>query len=189
MPVILGLIGIVAFFYWQNENFLSAGNFTNLMAQMAAVTTIAIGVVFVLLLGEIDLSIGYVSGIAGRRRREAPVPRRELADDGHPRDHRRGDRDGAHRPAPGQLRRDHRRPVVRRHAGRAAVLAGRDPLLDRRPGRDRDRRLARSTTSRTTSSPTRPAILIAAIAIALFALSTLAGVVSRTAPRDSTPTT
>jgi D-xylose transport system permease protein len=35
------------------------------MVQMAAVTTIAIGVVFVLLLGEIDLSIGYVSGIAG----------------------------------------------------------------------------------------------------------------------------
>ena len=35
------------------------------MTQMAGVTTIAIGVVFVLLLGEIDLSIGYVSGIAG----------------------------------------------------------------------------------------------------------------------------
>ena len=35
------------------------------MVQMAGVTTIAIGVVFVLLLGEIDLSIGYVSGIAG----------------------------------------------------------------------------------------------------------------------------
>ena len=35
------------------------------MTQMAGVTTIAIGVVFVLLLGEIDLSIGYVSGVAG----------------------------------------------------------------------------------------------------------------------------
>jgi D-xylose transport system permease protein len=65
MPVIVGLAAIVIFFYSQNENFLSAGNFTNLMVQMAAVTTIAIGVVFVLLLGEIDLSIGYVSGIAG----------------------------------------------------------------------------------------------------------------------------
>ena len=65
MPVVLGLCVIVAFFYSQNENFLTAGNFTNLMVQMAAVTTIAIGVVFVLLLGEIDLSIGYVSGIAG----------------------------------------------------------------------------------------------------------------------------
>jgi D-xylose transport system permease protein len=65
LPVIVGLILIVGFFYSQNSNYLSAGNFTNLMVQMAGVTTIAIGVVFVLLLGEIDLSIGYVSGIAG----------------------------------------------------------------------------------------------------------------------------
>jgi D-xylose transport system permease protein len=65
LPIILGLIGIVAFFYWKNENYLSAGNFTNLMTQMAGVTTIAIGVVFVLLLGEIDLSISYIAGVAG----------------------------------------------------------------------------------------------------------------------------
>jgi D-xylose transport system permease protein len=65
LPIIVGLIGIVLFFYLKNENYLSAGNFTNLMTQMAGVTTIAIGVVFVLLLGEIDLSISYVSGVAG----------------------------------------------------------------------------------------------------------------------------
>lgn len=65
LPVLLGLIAITAFFYSQNSNFLTAGNFTNLITQMAAVTTIAIGVVFVLLLGDIDLSIGYVSGVAG----------------------------------------------------------------------------------------------------------------------------
>ena len=65
LPIIIGLLGIVAFFYWKNENYLSAGNFTNLMTQLAGVTTIAIGVVFVLLLGEIDLSISYVSGVAG----------------------------------------------------------------------------------------------------------------------------
>jgi D-xylose transport system permease protein len=65
LPIVVGLIFIVAFFYWKNENYLTAGNFTNLMTQMAGVTTIAIGVVFVLLLGEIDLSIGYVSGVAG----------------------------------------------------------------------------------------------------------------------------
>ena len=65
LPIVLGLIGIVLFFYSKNENYLSAGNFTNLMTQMAGVTTIAIGVVFVLLLGEIDLSISYVSGVAG----------------------------------------------------------------------------------------------------------------------------
>jgi D-xylose transport system permease protein len=65
MPVVLALVIITLVFYKVNDNFLTAGNFTNLMVQMAGVTTIAIGVVFVLLLGEIDLSIGYVSGIAG----------------------------------------------------------------------------------------------------------------------------
>ncbi len=56
---------IVVIFSSKNENFLTAGNFVNLMVQMAGVTTIAIGVVFVLLLGEIDLSVGFVSGVAG----------------------------------------------------------------------------------------------------------------------------
>jgi D-xylose transport system permease protein len=65
MPVVVALILITVVFYKVNSNFLTAGNFTNLMTQMAAVTTIAIGVVFVLLIGEIDLSIGYMSGIAG----------------------------------------------------------------------------------------------------------------------------
>ena len=74
LPIIIGLVLIVAFFYSKNSNYLSAGNFTNLMTQMAGVTTIAIGVVFVLLLGEIDLSIGYVSGIAGVIVAELQVP-------------------------------------------------------------------------------------------------------------------
>ena len=74
LPVLLGLAIIVVFFYSQNENFLTAGNFTNLITQMAGVTTIAIGVVFVLLVGEIDLSIGYVSGIAGVIVAELQVP-------------------------------------------------------------------------------------------------------------------
>ena len=74
LPIIVGLALIVAFFYSKNSNFLSAGNFTNLMTQMAGVTTIAIGVVFVLLLGEIDLSIGYVSGIAGVVVAELQIP-------------------------------------------------------------------------------------------------------------------
>ena len=74
LPIIIGLILIVAFFYSKNSNYLSAGNFTNLMTQMAGVTTIAIGVVFVLLLGEIDLSIAYVSGIAGIVVAELQIP-------------------------------------------------------------------------------------------------------------------
>jgi D-xylose transport system permease protein len=77
LPIVIGLALIVAFFYSKNENFLTAGNFTNLMTQMAGVTTIAIGVVFVLLLGEIDLSIAYVSGVAGVIVAQLQVP------DGH----------------------------------------------------------------------------------------------------------
>jgi D-xylose transport system permease protein len=74
LPVIIGLIAISLFFYSKNDNFLTAGNFTNLMTQMAGVTTVAIGVVFVLLLGEIDLSIGYVAGVAGVVVAELQVP-------------------------------------------------------------------------------------------------------------------
>ena len=74
LPIIVGLVLIVAFFYSKNSNYLTAGNFTNLMTQMAGVTTIAIGVVFVLLLGEIDLSIAYVSGIAGVVVAELQIP-------------------------------------------------------------------------------------------------------------------
>jgi D-xylose transport system permease protein len=64
-PVIVGLAVIVIFFSEKNGNFFTAVNFDNLIVQMAGTATIAIGVVFVLLLGEIDLSIGYVSGVAG----------------------------------------------------------------------------------------------------------------------------
>ncbi|RME10957.1 MAG: ABC transporter permease, partial [Ardenticatenia bacterium] len=64
LPIVLGLIVIAVIFQSQNENFLTARNFVNLIVQMAGITTIAYGVVFVLLLGEIDLSIGYVSAVA-----------------------------------------------------------------------------------------------------------------------------
>jgi len=73
-PVVLGLIAIVAFFTQKNSNFFTAVNFDNLIVQMAGTATIAIGVVFVLLLGEIDLSIGYVSGVAGVVAAELQLP-------------------------------------------------------------------------------------------------------------------
>jgi D-xylose transport system permease protein len=65
LPVIVGIIAITLFFHSKTGIFTSAVNFTNLIGQMAGVTVIAVGVVFVLLIGEIDLSIGYVSGVAG----------------------------------------------------------------------------------------------------------------------------
>jgi D-xylose transport system permease protein len=64
-PIIVGIIVIAIYFQARNPNFLTAGNFVNLLAQMAAITIIGMGIVFVLLLGEIDLSIGYVSGMGG----------------------------------------------------------------------------------------------------------------------------
>jgi len=60
--VLLMVSVIWAFFQFQNDRFLSPGNLTNLMLQQAAVATISIGVVLILLLGEIDLSVGAVSG-------------------------------------------------------------------------------------------------------------------------------
>jgi D-xylose transport system permease protein len=65
LPVVFGMAVIVIFFTAQSSNFFTAVNFDNLIVQMAGTTMIAIGVVFVLLIGEIDLSIGYVSGMAG----------------------------------------------------------------------------------------------------------------------------
>ena len=64
-PVLIGLVAIVVFFSFKADNFLSPGNFSNIITQMAGVTLLAYGVVFVLLIGEIDLSISFVSGIAG----------------------------------------------------------------------------------------------------------------------------
>ncbi|MFI7667412.1 sugar ABC transporter permease [Nocardia sp. NPDC049526] len=63
MPVAVGLVVIAVVFDRLNEHFLSAENLTNLALQMAATGTIALGIVLVLLLGEIDLSAGSVSGL------------------------------------------------------------------------------------------------------------------------------
>jgi D-xylose transport system permease protein len=65
LPIIVGLVLIAIIFQSQNDRFLTAGNFVNLIVQMAAITVIGMGIVFILLLGEIDLSVGYVSGVAG----------------------------------------------------------------------------------------------------------------------------
>jgi D-xylose transport system permease protein len=73
-PIVVAIVFITIFFYSKNSNFVGATNFNNLIVQMAGVTTIAFGVVFVLLLGEIDLSVGYVSGLAGVTVAELQLP-------------------------------------------------------------------------------------------------------------------
>jgi D-xylose transport system permease protein len=65
VPVVVGLIIIWAVFQVANGSFLSSRNLVNLTLQTTSVGVIALGIVLVLLLGEIDLSVGSVSGVAG----------------------------------------------------------------------------------------------------------------------------
>lgn len=63
LPIIIGLIVIAVIFGLRQPIFFAPRNFVNLLLQMAGITTIAMGIVFVLLIAEIDLSVGYVSGV------------------------------------------------------------------------------------------------------------------------------
>jgi D-xylose transport system permease protein len=65
LPAVLGLIVLVLVFSIMKPVFFSAGNFANLFTQGGHVVIIAMGLVFVLLLGEIDLSAGFTSGLCG----------------------------------------------------------------------------------------------------------------------------
>jgi len=65
LPAVLGLIVLCLVFGSLSSVFLTPGNFANLITQAAAVIVIAMGLIFVLLLGEIDLSAGYTAGVTG----------------------------------------------------------------------------------------------------------------------------
>ncbi|EGJ74076.1 putative ABC transporter transmembrane protein [Streptomyces sp. Tu6071] len=65
IPVVGALVIIAIIFQSLNSAFLSAGNISDIAVAMVGTGTIAVGIVFVLLLGEIDLSVGSVSGVAG----------------------------------------------------------------------------------------------------------------------------
>jgi D-xylose transport system permease protein len=61
---VVGAIALIwIIFQLQNSRFLSAVNLTNLALQITGTALISVGIVFVLLLGEIDLSVGAVSGV------------------------------------------------------------------------------------------------------------------------------
>jgi D-xylose transport system permease protein len=64
LPVIAGLLLVSILFQSLNGNFLTAGNLVNLLVQAAVFSILAMGQVFALLLGEIDLSIGFVAGLS-----------------------------------------------------------------------------------------------------------------------------
>ena len=65
LPAILGLIALGLIFKFSSQYFLTNRNLANLITQSAPVMVIAMGLVFVLLLGEIDLAAGFTSGVCG----------------------------------------------------------------------------------------------------------------------------
>jgi D-xylose transport system permease protein len=73
-PIIVGEVLIVILFGFTATNFFTAVNFVNLITETAGTAMLAFGVVFVLLLGEIDLSIGYLAGIGALLVAELQLP-------------------------------------------------------------------------------------------------------------------
>jgi D-xylose transport system permease protein len=74
LPIIVGLAFVVLLFGFTATNFFTPVNFVNLVNETAGTTMLAFGVVFVLLLGEIDLSIGYLAGIGALVVAELQLP-------------------------------------------------------------------------------------------------------------------
>ncbi|MFA7512897.1 MAG: ABC transporter permease [Mycolicibacterium vanbaalenii] len=64
LPAVLGLVVLFAVFGLANDRFLSALNLANLITQAGAICVLAMGLVFVLLLGDIDLSAGVAGGVS-----------------------------------------------------------------------------------------------------------------------------
>jgi D-xylose transport system permease protein len=73
-PVVIALALVVLVFSQTAQNFFTPGNFTNIITQMAGTCLLAYGIVFVLLIGEIDLSVSFVSGVAGVVVAKAQLP-------------------------------------------------------------------------------------------------------------------
>ena len=63
VPILIGLAALVAYFQIRNSVFLSASNLTNLFVQSCYFILLSMGEIWLLLLGEIDLSLGFNSGI------------------------------------------------------------------------------------------------------------------------------
>ena len=78
IPIIVGELAVVVFFAFTATNFFTSVNFVNLITETAGTALLAYGVVFVLLLGEIDLSIGYLAGISAVIVAELALPGRSL---------------------------------------------------------------------------------------------------------------
>jgi D-xylose transport system permease protein len=74
VPLIVGEVAVVVIFGLTATNFFTSTNFVNLITQTAGTCMLAYGIVFVLLLGEIDLSVGYLAGIGALIVAELQLP-------------------------------------------------------------------------------------------------------------------
>jgi D-xylose transport system permease protein len=82
VPLIVGQILVVVIFGFTATNFFTSTNFVNLITQTAGTCMLAYGIVFVLLLGEIDLSVGYLAGIGALIVAELQLPGRSWQTNG-----------------------------------------------------------------------------------------------------------
>jgi D-xylose transport system permease protein len=64
-PILIGFAALVVYFYIRSPVFLSAGNVTNLFVQATIFILLGMAEIWLLLMGDIDLSIGYTAGISG----------------------------------------------------------------------------------------------------------------------------
>ncbi len=78
LPAILGLVVLFTVFSFAHDRFLSTANLANLITQAGSICVLAMGLVFVLLLGEIDLSAGITGGAA------ASITGLAIVEQGHP---------------------------------------------------------------------------------------------------------
>jgi len=65
LPIVIGIVVLVAYFQIRNSLFLSAGNLVNLFVQATTYVLLGMAEIWLLLLGDIDLSVGYVSVLGG----------------------------------------------------------------------------------------------------------------------------
>jgi D-xylose transport system permease protein len=74
LPVLVGFVVIILIFQTQNSHFLSSANIVNLIDQAALFVVFGLAEIYILLLGEIDLSIGFNAGVGAAITAELAAP-------------------------------------------------------------------------------------------------------------------
>jgi D-xylose transport system permease protein len=74
LPVLVGFVVIIAIFQTQNDKFLSSGNLVNLIQQAGFLVIFGLAEIWILLLGEIDLSIGFNAAVGATVTAELAAP-------------------------------------------------------------------------------------------------------------------